>query len=276
MQYSDISPRTTAYADRRLLERIMPNNIAGQFGQVRTLPRKNTQTMKFRRYNKLAVATTPLVEGITPTGKTLTKTDVTVTLKQYGDWIGITDVIQDTHEDPVLRESIDILGEQAAETIDVLRIGVLKAGTNVQYANGASRAAVNDVFSRDTWRTIARVLMAQEAKTIRTFITAGPNIGTKPVPPCYIVLTHTDALPDLERVVGWKSVEEYPSHMNLVNGELGSVGFFPGPMPVEPLQPTARFQQQGRTPMFIRCFVSVRTRTVLSLLQVKMPYQPTL
>src|SRR4030067_3328027 len=110
MQYNDISPRTQAYADKRLLTRAVPNNILGQFGQVRTLPQKNTQVIKFRRYNKLSVATTPLTEGVTPTGKTLTKTDVTATLKQYGDFVTITDVIQDTHEDPILRESTDILG----------------------------------------------------------------------------------------------------------------------------------------------------------------------
>lgn len=225
MNYNDISPRTQAYVDRRLLTRAVPNNILGQFGQVRTIPKKNTQTIKFRRYNKLAVATTPLTEGVTPTGKVHTKTDVNATLKQYGDFITITDVIRDTHEDPVLRESSDILGEQSAETYDVLRAGVLKAGTNVMYAAGESaRGDVDDVVTRDNLRSAIRILKAQHAKPLTSIIKAGPNIGTKPIARSFIVVVHSDAQPDLERMTGWKPVHEYPSQMSLINGEIGSVG----------------------------------------------------
>ncbi len=226
MVYNDISPRTTAYADRRLLTRAKKNNILGQWGQMRPLPSKSTQTIKFRRYNKLAVATVPLAEGVKPDGKVLTKNDIECTLKQYGDFIEISDVIMDTHEDPVLNESIDILGQQAEETIDVLRAGVLTAGTNVVFANGAARADVNDVFTRDTFRTITRILKAQEAKPITSFITAGPDIGTTPIPPAFVVVCHSDAQPDLERTAGWVAVQEYPTHMGIMNGEAGSIGEF--------------------------------------------------
>ena len=211
MLYSDITPRITAYADRRLLTRIATNNVLGQFGQVRPLPQKNSQTIKFRRYNKLANATTPLSEGITPTGKTLTKTDVSVTTKQYGDWVGITDVIQDTHQDPVLNESIDVLGLQADETIDVLRAGVLKAGTSVFYAPTSaitSRATTLDIFTTATWRTVARLLMAQEAKFQTSFVSPTPDIGTLPIAPTYPVATHTDALPDLEGMTGFVQTQQ--------------------------------------------------------------------
>ena len=224
MIYNDISPRTTAYADRRLLTRITPNNILGQFGQSRTLPSKSSQTVKFRRYNKLAVATTPLTEGVTPTGKTLTKTDVTATLKQYGDYVTITDIIRDTHEDPVLRESIDVLGEQAAETWDVLRAGVLKAGTNVQYTTGTARSAVNVVVTRDMLRVAIRTLKRQEAKPITSIVQAGPNIATNPIPAAYVLVCHSDAQPDLEKMPGWIAKANYASNQGVINGEVGSIG----------------------------------------------------
>ena len=44
-----------------------------------------------------------------------TVTDVSITLTQYGGLITISDVVQDTHEDPVLNESVTLLGEQAAQ-----------------------------------------------------------------------------------------------------------------------------------------------------------------
>lgn len=224
MIYNDISPRTQAYADRRLLTRAVPNNILGQFGQVRVLPQRSTRTINFRRYNKLAPATTPLQEGVTPTGKSLNKTDIQVSLNQYGDFVWITDQIQDFHEDPILKESSDVLGDQAGETYDILRAGVLKAGTNILYTNGTTRSAVNSVVTRDLIRTVARILGRQEAKTLTSTIKAGPNIGTNPVPPCYIAVCHSDLIPDFERLSGWKSTVEYASGQGLITGEKGSVG----------------------------------------------------
>lgn len=224
MNYNDISPATQAYVDRALLKRAQQNNILGQFGQNKVLPSKSTKTMTMRRYNRLAVATTPLTEGVTPTGKTLTKTDISVSIQQYGDFVTITDVILDTHTDPVLQESQDILGEQAGETWDVLRFGVLKAGTNVLYANGTTRAGIISVVSRDQLRTAVRVLKKQLAKPITNIIKAGPNIGTSPIPKAFVLVCHSDAQPDFERMEGWKSTSEYASSMGMIEGEAGSVG----------------------------------------------------
>lgn len=226
MVYSDISPRTTAYADRRLLERAKINNILGQFGQVRVLPKRATQVISFRRYNKLDSTPVVLQEGVTPTGKTLTKTDVTATVKQYGDWIQITDVILDTHEDPVLQESIDVLGDQAEEMYDKVRAGVLKAGTNVVYANGTARTDVNTAITATTIDKITRTLERQEAKPLRAIVKAGPNIGTLPIPPAFIAVCHSDLRKDLEAISGWTPVHKYASTEGLINGEAGSIGQF--------------------------------------------------
>ena len=223
---SDISQRTTVYADRRLLTRAAKNNILGQFGQVRELPGKKGTVIVFRRYNKLAVATTPLTEGVTPSGKTLTKTDVSVQVKQYGDFVWISDVIQDTHEDPVLQESVDVLGMQSEETYDVLRAGVLVAGTNVLFANGTVRSDVNTAISKTILRRAERALLRQEAKTITRIIKAGPDVATSPIPPSYIVVCHADLKMDLEQLADWTPVQKYPSTMGLINGEIGSSGLF--------------------------------------------------
>lgn len=226
MLTSDISPRTTAYADRRLLERAKNNNILGQWGQIRELPTKSSLTVKFRRYNKLAPATTPLQEGVTPTGKTLTKTDITANVAQYGDFIWLTDVIMDTHEDPILQESTDVLGEQAEDTYDILRAGKLKAGTNVLYTTGTARSSVNAIIDKPTLRRAERALLRQHAKPITSFIKAGPNIATVPVPPCYVVVCHSDLKYDLEQLSDWVPVQKYPSTQGIFNGEIGSSGLF--------------------------------------------------
>jgi N4-gp56 family major capsid protein len=224
MNYSDISPRTTAYADRRLLTRAVTNNILGQFGQDRPVPKNKGQVIVFRRYSKLAAATAALVEGVTPTGKTLTKVDIQAQLAQYGDWVGLSDVIMDTHEDPILKETTDILAEQAAETWDLLRAGVLKAGYNVLYANGTARASVNTPISKTLLRKAERTLMRQEAKPITSIVKAGPNVSTFPVPPCFVAVCHTDCKTDIEQLPDFIGVHEYAGSGGKINGEIGASG----------------------------------------------------
>lgn len=45
--------------------------------------------------------------------------------------VEITDIVADTHEDPIIKEGTVILGEQAARTVETIRWNVVKAGTNV-------------------------------------------------------------------------------------------------------------------------------------------------
>jgi N4-gp56 family major capsid protein len=47
------------------------------------------------------------------------------------DRIELSDVCKDTHEDPVLQEAIELLGEQAPIILEKARFLILRAGTNV-------------------------------------------------------------------------------------------------------------------------------------------------
>jgi len=67
-----------------LLKRGMPYLVLEKFGQAKELPMNKTQAMKFRRYEHLPLATTPLIEGVTPTSIKLAFTDITAILRQYG------------------------------------------------------------------------------------------------------------------------------------------------------------------------------------------------
>src|SRR4051812_18511675 len=110
--YGDISPRTAAYAMTQFLKRGIPYLVLEKFGQTYPLPTNKTLTAKFRRYFlagatgaaglvgsisafSTPLALTPLLEGVTPTGRKLANQDYTVTLAQYGDFVTITDVVMD-------------------------------------------------------------------------------------------------------------------------------------------------------------------------------------
>ena len=224
MLYNDISPRNQAFADAKLLEKAKINNIAGRFSDSKTLPKRKSQTITFRRFSKLDSTPVVLQEGVTPTGKPMAATDVSCSLKQYGDFIRITDVIEDTYEDPILQEATDILGEQADEMLDKVRIGVFKAGTNIKYANGAARTDVNTFPDRDAWRSVVRILKAQHAMPITEVIQAGVKVSTMPVPSSYFALCHSDIQPDLERVSGFLPVSQYAANMGVLPGEIGAIG----------------------------------------------------
>jgi N4-gp56 family major capsid protein len=244
--YGDISPAVAAYSVVRMLKRAMPYLHLEKFGQVYPLPTNSTLTAKFRRYFLtgatgaagpdgggtngagaayfVPVATTPLVEGVTPSGSLLSNQDYTVTLSQYGDYVTITDVIEDTHTDPVLQQTTDILGEQAAITVETLRFNVLKAGTNVWYANlVAARANVTTVIALSDQRRVTTGLNRQNAKKITQVVASNPDFNTKSVEAAYMAVCHPDLETDIRNMTGFVPVASYGPHTSPFEGEIGSV-----------------------------------------------------
>jgi N4-gp56 family major capsid protein len=221
-KYGDISPRTAAYVSKELLERALPLLVLEKFMQAKPIPKNETKSITFRRYNSLDPATTPLVEGVTPSGKKLTKTDITATLEQYGDYVELTDVILDTHEDPILKETIAILGEQAALTVELIRYYVLRACTNKYYANGSARTDVNSVLTLDLQKKIVRGLKRQNARKITSVVKSTPSFNTQSVLPSFVALAHTDLENDIRAMNGFIDVKDY-GNTQAFEGEIGAV-----------------------------------------------------
>ena len=244
--YGDISPAVAAYSVVRLLKRALPYLHIEKFGQTYPLPTNSTQTAKFRRYFMqgttgaagpngggtngaaapfyIPVATTPLVEGVTPSGSTLANQDYTIQLQQYGDFVTITDVIEDTHTDPVLQQATDLLGEQAAQTVETLRFNVLKAGLNVWYAGKvASRSLIAAPVSLADQRSVTTGLNRQNAKKITQVVGSTPDFNTKSVEASYMAICHPDLETDLRNIAGFKVVADYGPHTTPFEGEIGSL-----------------------------------------------------
>jgi N4-gp56 family major capsid protein len=225
--YGDISPRTAGYATRKLLDRGQHLMVLERFGQVDPQGKNKTKTRKYRRYNSLARATAPLAEGISPAGQRLTFTDVNCNLEQFGDVVWITDVIIDTHEDPVLDEATKLCSEQSAETIEVIRYNGLKAGTNVFFPGTATtRLTVNGTISNSMLRKVYRTFKRNKAREISEIIKASGAISTEPVAPAFFALGHTDLLPDIKNLAGFVPVEQYSNSDKALPGEVGKVDQF--------------------------------------------------
>ena len=128
----------------------------------------------------------------------------------------------DTHEDPVFAESRKILGEQMAETREVLNIGYLKSGTNVFYANGVGRAYVNTVFTKGLLRKVVRALKRQNAKYFTEIIGGSPKYSTFPIEKSFLAYGHVDLEADIRALPGFIPVAQYPDPGVALPYEIGN------------------------------------------------------
>jgi N4-gp56 family major capsid protein len=222
VSYGDISPRTAAYAEKELLKRGLPYLVIEKFGQAKSLPGNSSKVEKFRRYNALSTTPVTLTEGVTPTSQALSVTDITATLQQYGGLVQISDVILDTHEDNTLNEAITLLGEQSAQMIEKMRFGVLKAGTNVLYGNGAARNAVNTTITTAVQRKAVRALKRQNARQITSIVRSTAAFNTDNVAPGFVALIHPDLEGDVRNMTGFTPSEKYGS-LSPWENEIGKV-----------------------------------------------------
>ncbi len=204
-----LSTMANVYVVAKMLIRALPYLVFEKFGQAYPLPTKSTKTAKFRRFESLDATPTELTEGVTPTAQTFTVTDIEATVHQYGNLVTMTDVLLDTNDSPVMEQVTQIVGEQAAETVENMRIGVLLGGTNVEYANGTSRVEVNTPISLPLQRRITRKLKNQKARMITDSIKSTPRFYTESVAPCFVAVCHPDCEADIRSMPHFIDVKDY-------------------------------------------------------------------
>lgn len=226
---TQVSPEAAVFYDRTLLERGLPYEVHTLFAETKSLKQRNGKTINFRRFGSLPVATTALTEGVTPTGKTVTKTEITATIHEYGDFIRYSDMVDLVSIDPVLAEFQELLGEQSGETMDVLARDVYVAGTNVYYAGSYATAAidtrveVNTAPTASDYKKIREIMIGNKAKLITKTITASNGQGTMPVGRSFFCIQSHELQNDLEDMAGWLSVENYPTGMGTYEFEIGAL-----------------------------------------------------
>lgn len=215
------------FYDRVLLDKAVPAFVHNRFAQVRDLPRNaGTLDIKFRRYGLLTAQTVALSEGVTPSGKQLSITDINATVQQYGDYVTLTDVVQFSTIDPILTETADILGEQVGDTLDQLARDVMAATTTKQYASTAtqtSEVTSTMKISRAEVKEAVRTLQKNKAKPVTSMINPSNGYNTVPLNRAYIGIVSPDTLYDLDDAAGWIPVEKYANKSDVMPDEVGSL-----------------------------------------------------
>ena len=221
--YGDLGVANGVYAESKMLEHAAPILVLNKLGDHKPMPKNASQVIRFKRPNVLPLATTAMTEGVRPSGVDFRYTRFNITLQQYGSWAPITDVVADLHEDPVGSDLAKMMGEQAAETIEKVAYGTLIAGSNVLWANGGARAAVNTFLTLSHIRQAVRTLMAARAKKITSILSGSTMINTTPVEAAYVAICHTDIIASVRSIPGFVPVAEYGQRKLLCDEEVGSI-----------------------------------------------------
>jgi N4-gp56 family major capsid protein len=244
--YSTAASRNLIRAAQGMLEHAQPVIVLGDFGEQKEMPKNNTDTLVFRRVLPFGAVTTGsgiastqyvgtpqitannfvLAEGATPNSNTITFQDVSVTLQNFGVLFKYSSKVENLYEDDVPAEMNKLVGETMGEILELVRYGILKAGTQVVYANGASRTSVNTPISLNKLRQCARVLEANRARRVTTKLSSSVNFGTKEVQPAYLVFVHTDAEADVRNLPNFTRVEAYGQGKPVHEREIGAVEQF--------------------------------------------------
>lgn len=216
----DMNPNTTetlssemkTYYSDFLIDNAKPNLVHDQFGQKLPIPKNGGKTINFRRFMPFSKATQALTEGVTPDGGSLSVTDLSSTVSEYGYFVTLSDVLMLTSIDNTLVETTKLLGNQAGVTLDTITREVLNGGTNVLYAGGVS---ARSSITASTKLTVDDVMKA--ARFLKT--QNAPKIDG-----AYVAIIHPDVAYDLMRDEEWIDAHKYSAASNLFDGEIGKIG----------------------------------------------------
>lgn len=234
--YSLVPSRNLIMAEREMLKHAMPIKVLSTFGTQKQIPQNKTDTVVFRRAlpidagsNGAPSITTSnylLQEGVTPGSRTIAYQDVQVTVQQYGVLMKLSSKAEAMYEDDIPGDMVKLVGEHMASIEELISYGVVRGGTNVVYANGSSRSAVNTAITLNKLRQAARQLEAAHAHLVTEKLAASVNYGTSAIEPSYLVFIHTDMEADFRNLTGFVPVAKYGSQKPVHEREVGAVERF--------------------------------------------------
>lgn len=217
---NDLSAEMKTFYSDYLIDIATPNLVHDQFGQKHPIPKNRGKTIEFRKYTQLPKLLTPLQEGVTPDGQPLNVTTITSTVKQYGGWIQLPDMLLLTAIDNNMVQATELLGDQAGRTLDTVTREVLNAGTNVIYAPIVSGDTVTPVSARHLLTANAKLtvdLIKQSVRFLKTQL-AKPIEGGY-----YVAIIHPDVAYDLMKDPEWMEAHKYAAPEELFTGEIGRI-----------------------------------------------------
>lgn len=209
---ADLSVEMKTYYSKYLIKNAKANLYHDQFGQKHPIPKNGGKTIEFRKYSALPKALTALTEGVTPSGRKLNVSKIESTIKQYGDYIELSDMLLLTAIDNNMVQATALLGDQAGLTSDTITREIISAGTNVQFAGGVSNRKAIAATNKLTVEEIRKAV-----RTLRAY-NARPIDGTY-----YVGILSQDTEYDIMKDSEWVEASKYGKPEQLFTGEVGRI-----------------------------------------------------
>lgn len=217
---NNLSAENKTFYDKQLIRLAGSKLVFSKFGQKRDIPKNGGKTIEFRQFSPLPKLMTPLEEGVTPDGQALNVTAKNATLRQYGGYVTVTDMLDLTAIDKVVLEAVEIVGNQAGKTLDSVVRNVLMAGTNVQYADGSVEDRALLTGGAESGNHYLTVDALEKA------VTTLKKQNAEPMEDGYFVaIVHPSAAYDLMRDPKWAEYNKYTAQNaeKLMKGEIGCI-----------------------------------------------------
>ena len=204
------------FYDRQLLESARTRFVHAKFGQMRPIPRNSGKRVEFRRWNLFDAteAMQALEEGVTPSGQSLSQSNVEALVSQYGAYVEVSDLLDMTGYDQVIAESAELLGEQLGTVVEWVTRDAMNCGNNVQRAGGKS--------SRNALTSSDKLTIDEIRKAVRTLKRAKARpFCDDERKPHFVCICSPDATYDLQNDPLWQDVSKYSNAEQIYSGEIG-------------------------------------------------------
>lgn len=221
------------YIESTAFDQFVKSTFFYKGGEQRTLA-KGDHTYAFNVMDRttFTAAQAKLVEGVTPSDRGITYSQVDVTADQYGVFAIITDVAEQDAPIDIYTKAAKELGRQMAEIVDqVVQAELLASGTTAIYGGAiTSRAAITSTTYAAA-KDLAKAYSILKAKAA-PFYTGGSadgnsngETGTGAGATGYIGVFHPFVIHDIktENTVngGFIDATKYSQPENIFNGEIG-------------------------------------------------------
>ena len=220
-----LTPTMKTFYDTELLENHRDQLIFSQLGRKQALPAHRGRTIEWRKWNTLPLCTA-LTEGVIPTGQKMGITSINVALAQYGEYVTVSDLLELHALDDVILGATEELGAAGGKTAEILVRDVLKAATNILFAdayNGttfyATPSSKADLLTKmGSYTCNLTPDMINKAVTNLKVGGAPTFQGNK-----YIAVVHPHIAYDLRKNPDWLEAHKYASPEQIFNGEIGEL-----------------------------------------------------
>lgn len=136
--------------DKVFLERLESDRKYDFLTVKKTVPRNSGEVVYFTRFNQMTANITALTDGVAATGVSTSASNVVATAKAYGAFEAIGSLYEMTTIDSGLKEHIELMAQNAAETMDIVLGKELNASATTQCGGATFSAQATAIASTDT------------------------------------------------------------------------------------------------------------------------------